>query len=323
MKSPYFWQADNCIAAILTPLSFLYAIGYRLQQRLGKFPVTLPVPTICIGNLTVGGAGKTPVALYVGEYIKRKNIRAYFLSRGYGGHLSGPIEVNPSLHSAREVGDEPLLLSRVLPTIVAKDRIMGAMLAIERGAKAIIMDDGFQNTSIAKTLSLLVIDGTYGFGNGKLLPAGPLRELPEEGFRRAHGVIVINPATNRLAIPLQTPAFSASIQPTGEAAALKDKNIWAFCGIGIPQKFYDTLEALGANIVGRSSFPDHYAYTESNITTLVAEARRKNALLVTTAKDAVRLSPELRPLAAIVDITLRFENPTALEAMLDKALKQL
>ncbi len=306
---------------MLSPLAALYGAIRQLNQKRAK-PETLSAPVICVGNLTAGGAGKTPLALYIGRYLKQKNCGAYFLTRGYGGNLLGPVEVNIHMHNAREVGDEALLLARELPTVVAKDKLAGARFAIERGAQVIVMDDGFQNNALTKTLSLLVIDGAYGFGNGRLLPAGPLRELPAAGFARADGVVVVNPSGRTLELPKTLPVIAAVTEPSAEAKSLKGKKLLAFCGIGYPQKFFDTLSALGAHVVDTVSFPDHYPYGANDIKKLAERARQKQAILVTTAKDAVRLTPDLKPLVTVVDISLTVAAPEKLRALVDKALER-
>lgn len=300
------------------PLAKLYGLISTLKQHLAR-PVATSVPVICVGNLTAGGAGKTPVALLIGGILTTKKLDAFFLSRGYGGMVKGPLLVDPNFHTAREVGDEPLLLARVLPTVISADRIKGAKYAIEQGAKIIVMDDGFQNTSIQKTLSLLVIDGEIGFGNGRLLPAGPLRELPEAGFKRADAVIVINSSDATPILPEGMLRLDASIR-AANGAFPPGKKLLAFCGLAYPQKFFDTLRSLGAEIVETVSFPDHYDYRSGDMKNLSDKALRHKATLVTTAKDAVRLAPEWRSLVTVVDITLEIEEPERLTALLEKAL---
>ncbi len=316
MKTPAFWQKKSAISTLLLPFSTIYKKVAQARAKNAPPPEKLPVPVICIGNVTAGGAGKTPTALAIGNWYKNRNISAYFLSRGYGGSLKGPVIVNPESHSAREVGDEPLLLARVLPTIVAKDRVQGATFACEQGAKLIIMDDGFQNHSLAKTLSLLVVDGRYGFGNGRLLPAGPLRESPDSAFARTDAVIVIG--NGKPPIPAPLTLLTARITPAASAQELRGKNIVAFCGIAHPKKFFDMLALLGAHITGNAIFADHYRYRERDLQRLAARAKAADALLVTTAKDAARLSPEWKSQVTVVDIALTFDHPEQLDAVLNK-----
>jgi tetraacyldisaccharide 4'-kinase len=317
MKTPAFWNHKTLLARLLLPLSWLYWLGARIQ-RACTTPAVFPIPIICIGNITAGGSGKTPVALAIGERLKQKNMRAFFLSRGYGGSLTGPVLVNPAMHSAREVGDEPLLLARVLPTIVAKDRKRGAAFAVAAGAQAIIMDDGFQNPSIKKTLSLIVIDSGIGMGNGWMLPAGPLREPASAALNRAHGVIILS----RVAIPADNPPaniFFATVMPSS-AVALTGARVVAFCGIAYPQKFFESLSLMGADIVARHAYADHHAYSINEIAALAQEAASKGAILITTAKDAARLGPKLRSNVQVLDITLAFQDEDKLDALLAKAL---
>jgi tetraacyldisaccharide 4'-kinase len=320
MNTPAFWQSRNLVSTALLPMAALYELGSTLRARFSPMPAELSVPVICVGNVTAGGAGKTPVAIAIGERLKAKNIDAYFLSRGYGGAHKSPLLVNPKIHAAHEVGDEPLLLAQNLPTVVAKNRLLGAKFAIERGARAIIMDDGFQNPLFTKALSLLVIDGVYGFGNGRLLPAGPLRESPQAGFARADAIVLIGPKTMQVASSL--PVLSAVIAPKESAKLLAGKKVLAFCGLAYPQKFFATLKDLNANIVEAVVFADHYPYTEHDIRNLGAKAKRAQAILVTTAKDAMRLRAEWRSRVTVVDISLIFEQPETLDSLLDTALKK-
>lgn len=314
MRTPNFWQSKNLFPAALMPLAWLYGLTAALRRKCAH-PAAAAVPVICIGNVTAGGAGKTPVALYIGTLLKQKNVRAFFLSRGYGGKLPGPVLVDAKKHTAQDVGDEPLLLAELLPTVVAKDRRQGAEFAAAQGATAIIMDDGFQNVSVKKDLSLLVIDGTYGFGNGRLLPAGPLRESPEEALVRADAAIVIN---GNIPLPASLPVISA--HTTLDDASLRGKKLLAFCGIARPQKFFDALGGAGASLVETVPFPDHYFYKESDVSALAAKAARLQATLATTAKDAVRLPASSRKKVLVVPMTLIIDNPGQLSTLLDSIL---
>lgn len=315
MKTPVFWNSANALSTLLLPLSWIYSAGHALRWKLVK-PVTLPVPVICIGNATAGGAGKTPVAIAVGEYFKKKKIDAFFLSRGYGGKLRGPILVD-ARHSAADVGDEPLLLARMLPTVVAKDRLAGARFAIKNGAKVIVMDDGFQNPHVAKQLSLLVADGLTAFGNERIIPAGPLRETLASALSRAQAAIIINRGDRPVPLPATRPVLIAKTVPAEQALSLKGKKVLAFCGIAYPQKFTATLHAIGADVVDTISFPDHHPYSNAELEALKQRAQKAHAVLVTTAKDAVRLSDAQQRNVTVVDIVLSFDNAAALAALLD------
>lgn len=314
MRTPAFWDSLNPVSAMLWPLSLLYGAGRKFRKA--GTPLQLSVPVICVGNATAGGAGKTPVALAIGALLKERGINAFFLSRGYGGSLRGPVQVNET-HTAQEVGDEPLLLARCLPTIIARDRAAGAQAAIEAGAKAIIMDDGFQNNSLLKNASLLVVDGASGFGNGLLLPAGPLREPLAKAFARADGCVIIGSGA-AFSLPEGKPQLQASI--VADAPSLKGQRVHAFCGIARPQKFWDTLAALGADVLHQQAYGDHQPYKAQDIQQLAARAKADNALLVTTEKDAARLTPELRALVVPVPITLSFADPAAFRAWVEKSL---
>lgn len=316
MKTPEFWQSKNGVSTLLLPLSALYACGVSLWKKHVPDPVSLPVPVICIGNVTAGGAGKTPVAMAIGERFKAKTINAFFLSRGYGGILSGPVLVDAATDQASEVGDEPLLLARTLPTVVAKDRAAGGRFACEQGTDLIIMDDGFQNHGLAKTLSLLVVDGHYGFGNGRMLPAGPLREPLADAFARADAVIVIG--DGNVALPDSLKKISARLTPCDSAKGLRGKNVFAFCGLAYPQKFFGTLTEIGATVAGTASFADHHAYSDSELKELAARAKAAGAILVTTAKDAVRLNADWKSQVTVVEVSLTFDHPNQLDDLLSE-----
>lgn len=315
MKTPRFWQSNNLLSSALLPLAVLYDAGRRLRNAITA-PALCAVPVICVGNLTAGGAGKTPVALYIGKKLQERGINACFLSRGYGGSLKGPVLVDTHKHAAREVGDEPLLLAKVLPTIVAKSRPAGAGYAAEHGAQLIIMDDGLQNPTLEKTLSLVVIDGTYGFGNGRLLPAGPLREPAGEGLKKAHAIIVINPAPDA-PLPAGATVVHARTYITNPEAFV-GKKLLAFCGIAMPEKFFSLLRTLHTEITETVAFADHHAYTDTDVESLMAKAKAAQAILVTTAKDAVRLPPALRDQIAVAGMELAFDNDAALMKLIDR-----
>ncbi len=318
MRAPRFWQSNNLVSMLLLPASWLYDLARRLRLLFAR-PLTLPVPVICIGNLTAGGAGKTPAALHIGRKLKERNVPTFFLTRGYGGTQKGPLLIDPRKHTAQEVGDEPLLLAQLLPTIVAKDRASGARLAVAQGAKAIVMDDGFQNPSVSKTLSFLIIDGRQQLGNGRLIPAGPLREPAPAGFARAQAVIVINPSAN-MRLPGDKPVLHVKTI-IKNPQHMAGKPLLAFCGIATPQKFFISLAECGAHLVDTASFSDHHRYRDSELTELVHRARAKNALLVTTAKDAVRLPRGFRDQVIVAELALAFGDEAALDKLLDFALR--
>ncbi len=327
MKAPHFWYSKNFIASIISifllPVSWVYYWASKKCYARIK-PVTLPIPVICVGNLTVGGAGKTPVALHIGELLRKKNIEAFFVSRGYGGSQKAALRVDPAKHSAALVGDEPLLLAQVLPTIVGKCRVEAAQLALSQGAKLIVMDDGFQNPSLTKNLSLIVVDRRLSFGNERLLPAGPLREPVPVGLKRADGVVIINPANFMPTSLPNIPFLLARSQAKPSMLALSGKKVVAFCGIAIPHKFYYMLRHNGAEVVDKISFADHYKYKAHDLALLHAKAREHGAMLVTTSKDAARMAmdfPQEAKNIHVAEMELIFENQDKLEALIEAVLR--
>jgi tetraacyldisaccharide 4'-kinase len=280
---------------------------------------------VCVGNLVAGGAGKTPTALALASLIRSLGRKPHFLVRGYGGREVGPLEVAVRQHDARRVGDEALLLARRAPTWVARDRVAGAAAAIAAGADCIVMDDGFQNPSLIKDLSFLVVDAGYGFGNGRLLPAGPLREPVARGLARTDAVVLIEAALPGRDRPPPALAghgvvFPARLSPTMEGPQLTGGRAVAFAGIGRPEKFFETLVAMGVDVVEGHRFADHHAYDSDEIMRLVEAAAGRDARLVTTAKDFVRLPPEARPMVAVVEVELVFEAPAAATELLAAVL---
>ncbi len=279
------------------------------------------MPVFCIGNLVLGGAGKTPVALALAEMLLGRGLRPCFLTRGYGGREAGPLLVDPDRHGSSDVGDEPLLLARKAPTIVARDRRAGAELALKQGADALILDDGFQNPSLVKDLSLLVVDAAYGFGNGRVFPAGPLRERLTEGLARADAVVLLEggePAS-RLDLPQSLPCFKARLQARGRAEG--DGQYLAFAGIGRPEKFFASLRVAGVDLAGTLAFPDHHRYAAEDLARLRRDAEARGARLITTEKDLVRLSKEEREGIAVFPVAVAWEEPQALERLVNSVLK--
>ena len=319
MRAPDFWTRAGLPAALLSPAAALYALGRHLHGARAR-PVNAPVPVICVGNLTVGGSGKTPVALSIAAHLQARGSEVHFLTRGHRGRLRGPVSVDPGRHSAREVGDEALLLARAARTWVARDRARGALEAAAAGADAIVMDDGFQNPSLVKDLSILVVDGGYGFGNGRLLPAGPLREDLARGLARAQAVVFIEDPVARNVMPMprdaDPPWFAARLVPGREAMRLAGRKVVAFAGIGRPQKFFDTLRAIGARVVMAKAYPDHHAYDADEIMRLVEIASESGATPVTTEKDRVRLPPEAHGMVEAVPVFVQYGEAGACERML-------
>ena len=321
MQAPDFWRRDGALAHGLQPLAWIYGAAGRLRWALTR-PSRVAVPVICIGNLVAGGAGKTPTALAVARALAQRNVAAHFLSRGHGGRLTGPVRVDPARHDAGDVGDDPLLLAAAAPAWIARDRAAGARAAVAAGAQAIVMDDGFQNPGLAKDLSLLVIDEAYGLGNGRVHPAGPLREAPAIGLARADAVVLLQSGEAAAPLPplppLPGPCLTARLIPSDAALAMRGRRVLAFAGIGRPQRFFHTVRELGAELAGQQAFPDHHPYREDEIWKLVEMARDLNAQAVTTAKDAVRLPPGAREMVTVIDVTLVFDQPAELDNLLDR-----
>jgi tetraacyldisaccharide 4'-kinase len=278
---------------------------------------------ICVGNLTVGGAGKTPVALALAERLLARGERPHFVTRGYGGRARGPLRVDIGRHDSALVGDEALLLAAVAPTWVARDRLAGAYAAAGAGAGLVILDDGFQNPRLRPDVAVLVIDGSSGFGNGRLLPAGPLREPVADGLSRASAVVRIGAdrvGIDRL-LPADLPCLAAELRPAAPAPALAGRRVLAFAGIARPEKLFTTLRTAGAELVACEAFADHHRYRRAEIERLLARAAREEALCVTTSKDAVRLPADLRPRVAVLPVALAWQQPAALDRLLDLALR--
>ncbi|WP_041796032.1 tetraacyldisaccharide 4'-kinase [Pararhodospirillum photometricum] len=324
MRTPDFWATDAFPARFLEPFGFLYGAATRRRLRRGR-PVDVGVPVICVGNLTAGGAGKTPVAQAVMTLVRALGLEGHFLSRGHGGSLRGPVRVDPIRHGADEVGDEPLLLSDLAPCWVARDRVQGARAAVAEGAQVLVMDDGHQNPSLVKALSLVVVDGGFGFGNRRLIPAGPLREPIRAGLARADAVIRLGPDSVGLDpwMPPGLPVLGAHLEPGPSAARLAGQRVVAFAGIGRPAKFFATLRALGAEVVAEHPFADHYPYAETDIQPILDEAWTLQAVPVTTAKDAMRLPPDQRPQVDVVGVRVAFEDPAAFRAVLAPVLGRI
>jgi len=332
VRAPDFWARPfGPAAAALTPLSLVYGLAAELRFAAAR-PRSAPLPVICVGNLVAGGQGKTPTALALGEILREAGRSPAFLTRGHGGRLSGPVLVDPERHEALDVGDEPLLLARFAPTIVSRRRLEGALLAASMGADVVVMDDGFQNPGLAKDLSLVVVDAGFGIGNGRIMPAGPLRAPLGRQLARAGGVVVVGqgaPAEPVLAEARRRglPVLRARLEPGEAARGLRGERVLAYAGIGRPAKFFETLEALGAELSGTRSFPDHHRFTEEDAAALLGQAERLGARLVTTEKDWVRLrgggarGDALRAASTPVPVTLQFEDGAALEHLLRPALR--
>jgi tetraacyldisaccharide 4'-kinase len=316
MREPDFWNsatpAAKTCAALLSPIGALYGLTVRLRETRAR-PYRAKAQVICIGNLTAGGSGKTPVAMTIAGLLEPFG-KTVFLTRGYGGRSPGPIVVDPLRHSAADTGDEPLLLTQCAPTIVARNRAAGARLADSMGAGFIVMDDGFQNFSVAKDLPILLVDARTGFGNGKLLPAGPLRESVPSGLNRARAIILVGNGTPRIP-PFDGPILRADLIPE-TPEWIRGRKIMAFAGIGRPQKFFHMLECYGAELVDTKAFPDHHRFSPAEITGMKRHASDAAAQLVTTSKDHVRLDPAARNGIVPVAIRAVFNDPATVQSLL-------
>jgi tetraacyldisaccharide 4'-kinase len=308
MSEPWFWRgatpAARLMRAALLPAAVLYDVGQQLRWRLTA-PVDAGVPVICVGNASVGGTGKTPFAMMLQRLLAAEGVEAHFLTRGYGGSLRGPVKVDAQ-HTVEETGDEAPLLARVAPCWIAKDRAAGARAAAAAGAPAIIMDDGFQNPSVRKTLSFLLLGGDE---NGLApFPAGPMREPLARAIGRADAAVVSAPLS-RSQESEAPPRFGVIAEIE---ASIPPQPVLAFCGIGRPARFFDALEADGFALAGRETFPDHHPYTAPELARLRNRADKANAALITTEKDLVRLAPADREGVAVARLTLRADDPAAL-----------
>jgi tetraacyldisaccharide 4'-kinase len=318
LRAPDFWsRAASPLASLLAPLGLAYGAAGRLRETLTT-PRRLPVPVICVGNATAGGAGKTPVALALAAFLQARGRAPHFLSRGYGGGAgSGPLRVDAEGQDFRAVGDEALLLARQAPCWIGADRRAGARAAIAAGAELLVMDDGLQNPSLAKDFSLLVIDGPYGIGNGRLIPAGPLREPLARALARVQAAAIVGEDAHRLGerLAARIPVLRAELVAR-DSAAWRGRRVLAFAGIGRPAKFFATLEALGCELVARRAFPDHHPYTEDEAMRLVEAASAERATPVTTEKDFVRLPPEARRMVEALPVAIQWRDERTLAALL-------
>ncbi|WP_137179513.1 tetraacyldisaccharide 4'-kinase [Roseomonas sp. AR75] len=324
MRAPGFWVGGGGIAPLLlSPFSAIYAGA--TARRMARPGWRAPVPVICCGNATAGGAGKTTVALDLGRRLADRGVNAHFLLRGYGGSLRGPVRVDPDAHDSTQVGDEALLLAEVRPTWISGDRGAGARAAVAGGAQAIVMDDGLQNPTLEKDLSLLVVDGSFGFGNGRVIPAGPLREPVAAAAARCRAAVLIGEDTSGAVaqLPPGLPVLRAKLVAGPEAAMLAGQPVFAFCGIANPQKFFATLQEAGAVLAGREAFADHYPYDEGDLKDLLAQAEALRAVMVTTKKDFVRIPPQFRSRVTVVTVGLAWEEPAAIESLLDPLAAQV
>ncbi|KRR06695.1 tetraacyldisaccharide 4'-kinase [Bradyrhizobium valentinum] len=315
MREPGFWHGPSSLNKhLLKPLAALY--GAVAAKRLHRKGLNAGIPVLCIGNYSVGGAGKTPTVLALAKLLRELGETPVVLSRGYGGELRGPVRVDPVRHAASDVGDEPLMLAGHLPVVVSRKRADGVPLARSQGATVILMDDGFQSPAIVKDASLIVIDSERGVGNGQVFPAGPLRAPLRPQLARTDALIIVGDGSAAAPVAAEIaaqgkPVLSAHLKPDEAAVRqLRGQRVLAFAGIGDPTRFFNTLRAGGIDVVMQRAFADHHPYSQSEIEGLITEARRDGLTLVTTEKDLARLRDRqhIVPFA----VTLEFDDPARL-----------
>ena len=309
IKTPHFWTELSWQSVILFPVSYIWRFGHYAQQKILNTKET-EIPVICVGNLTVGGSGKTPVVITLCRFLSGIGKSTSILTRGFGGKEKGPIFVSTNLHQSLDVGDEPLMMAHSLDVCVSRNRPLGANHIIDKKKyDCIVMDDGLQNPTLKKDLNIAVFDGKFGIGNGFLLPAGPMRQKLEVGIQNIDLVIFNGKDETGLGqkIPPHIPIFTGELQPDEEIVEkMKNRRVYGFAGIGNPSRFFKTLNDIGADLVGEAHFADHHPYTDADLTQLYEEAIQSGAELVTTQKDWMRLPTDWRDRVLTVPVRIHF-----------------
>ena len=314
MKAPQFWYEPNTWKAkFLYPLGYFYNLLTLLRGKLAK-PQSYSCLTICIGNLNVGGTGKTPTTIALAQHFLKKGLQVHVVSRGYKGKFQGTFLVDPQKHKSDEVGDEPLLMSEFTSVWVSNKRKNGIAAAENAGAQIVLLDDGFQDPSFHKDFSLIVVDGEKGFGNKKCMPAGPLRENIVQGFKRADALVIVGQRIYKFdTFPTHLKIIHSTLKPIETGMNWKEGKYLAFAGIADPSKFFKTLRSLGANLIDCVALGDHQKLDGQVLKRLERKANSAHAQLVTTEKDAVRLSNTFRKKVLSLPVRIEFDDKNELE----------
>lgn len=322
MRTPSFWYRDDPgpWPTLLAPVAALYGAATTARTAAASSN-RIAAPVICVGNIVAGGAGKTPVVHALAHAAKQHGLAPAIISRGYGGKFSGATRVDLVQHTARDVGDEAILSAAITTTVVSRDRIAGGATAIAAGANLLLLDDGLQNPSLIKDYSVAVFDGMRGIGNGRRLPAGPLRETVAAGLARADAAVIVGADQTGLAEMLtKVRVFAARLAPDEPGPDLTSQPLVAFAGIGNPDKFFTSLREYGCTLAHTYSFADHHTYDAEEIMLMVEKAAETNATLVTTTKDAARMAPIDRAMVTAFPVHLEWRDPATPKTILDTAL---